>query len=236
MILLELKDVKIRYGKVEAVKGVSLKVLEGETVVVIGANGAGKSTILKGISGLIAISGGEIWYNGNRIDGIPGYQLVKVGISQVPEGRRLFPKMTVMENIKLGAYLRNDKAEIGTDMEKIFEILPILKKRSKQLAGTLSGGEQQMVAMARGLMSRPRLFLLDEPSLGLAPLVVKEIARIIRNIRDRGVTTILVEQNAHLALRLADKGYVLEIGTVVLEGKASELLHNEHVKKAYLGG
>ncbi len=236
MILLELKDVKIRYGKVEAVKGVSLKVLEGETVVVIGANGAGKSTILKGISGLIAISGGEIWYNGNRIDGIPGYQLVKVGISQVPEGRRLFPKMTVMENIKLGAYLRNDKAEIGTDMEKIFEILPILKKRSKQLAGTLSGGEQQMVAIARGLMSRPRLFLLDEPSLGLAPLVVKEIARIIRNIRDRGVTTILVEQNAHLALRLADKGYVLEIGTVVLEGKASELLHNEHVKKAYLGG
>jgi branched-chain amino acid transport system ATP-binding protein len=236
MILLDFKDVKVMYGKVEAVKGASLSIEEREIVVVIGANGAGKSTILRTISGLNVPVSGEIWYTGRRIDGLPVHKITQLGISHVPEGRRLFPRLNVFDNLELGAYLQKDKKEISRNMEEIFTHLPILKQRKKQLAGTLSGGERQMLSIGRALMSRPKLLLLDEPSLGLAPLVVKEIARIIRNINGRGVSIILVEQNAHMALRLANRGYVLETGKIALHGPAQELLHNEHVKKAYLGG
>lgn len=236
MILLDLKNVKVWYGKHEAVKGVCLEVGEGEIVVVIGANGAGKSTILRAISGLNAPVSGEIWYSGRRIDGLPVHHITKLGISHVPEGRRLFPRLNVLDNLKLGAYLQKDKKEISRDMEEIFRRLPILSQRKKQFAGTLSGGEQQMLTIGRALMSKPKVLLLDEPSLGLAPLVVKEIARIIKDINGRGVAIVLVEQNAHMALRLANRGYVLETGKIALHGPAQELLHNEHVKKAYLGG
>jgi len=235
MILLELKDVKVMYGKVEAVKGASLDIAEKEIVVVIGANGAGKSTILRTISGLNVPVSGEIWYSGQRIDGLPVHQITKMGISHVPEGRRLFPRLNVLSNLELGAYLQKDKMEINQSMEEVFTHLTILKERRRQLAGTLSGGEQQMLSIGRALMSRPRLLLLDEPSLGLAPLVVREIARIIKNINGRGVAIVLVEQNAHMALRLANRGYVLETGKIALQGSAQELLHEEHVKKAYLG-
>jgi branched-chain amino acid transport system ATP-binding protein len=235
MILLELKDVKVMYGKVEAVKGASLDIDEREIVVVIGANGAGKSTILRTISGLNIPVSGEIWYGGHRIDGLPVYHITKLGISHVPEGRRLFPRLNVLDNLALGAYLQKDKKEMSRNMEEVFIHLPVLKERKKQLAGTLSGGEQQMLSIGRALMSRPRLLLLDEPSLGLAPLVVREIARIIRDINGRGVAIVLVEQNAHMALRLANRGYVLETGKITLQGPAQELLRNDHVKKAYLG-
>lgn len=236
MILLDLKNVKVMYGKVEAVKQASLDMDEREIVVVIGANGAGKSTILRAISGLNVPVSGEIWYSGRRIDGLPVHHITKLGISHVPEGRRLFPRLNVLDNLKLGAYLQKDKKEISRDMEEIFMHLPILSQRKKQLAGTLSGGEQQMLSIGRALMSKPKVLLLDEPSLGLAPLVVKEIARIIRNINGRGVAIVLVEQNAHMALRLANRGYVLETGKITLHGPSEVLLHNEHVKKAYLGG
>lgn len=236
MILLDFKNVKVMYGKVEAVKGASLDIAEREIVVVIGANGAGKSTILRAISGLNVPVSGEIWYTGHRIDGLPAHQITKLGISHVPEGRRLFPRLNVLNNLELGAYLQKDKKEISRNMEEIFVHLPILRERRRQLAGTLSGGEQQMLSIGRAIMFRPRLLLLDEPSLGLAPLVVKEIARIIREINGRGVAIVLVEQNAHMALRLANRGYVLETGRIALHGPAQELLYNEHVKKAYLGG
>lgn len=234
--MLDLKNVKVMYGKVEAVKQASLDMDEREIVVVIGANGAGKSTILRAISGLNVPVSGEIWYSGRRIDGLPVHHITKLGISHVPEGRRLFPRLNVLDNLKLGAYLQKDKKEISRDMEEIFMHLPILSQRKKQLAGTLSGGEQQMLSIGRALMSKPKVLLLDEPSLGLAPLVVKEIARIIRNINGRGVAIVLVEQNAHMALRLANRGYVLETGKITLHGPSEVLLHNEHVKKAYLGG
>jgi branched-chain amino acid transport system ATP-binding protein len=235
MTLLDLKNVKVFYGKVEAVKGASLDVAEKEIVVVIGANGAGKSTILRTISGLNVPASGEIWHSGQRIDGLPVHQITKLGISHVPEGRRLFPRLNVLHNLELGAYLQKDKTEINQHMEEVFTHLPILRERMGQLAGTLSGGEQQMLSIGRALMSKPRLLLLDEPSLGLAPLVVKEIARIIRDINGRGVAIVLVEQNAHMALRLANRGYVLETGKITLQGPAQELLRNDHVKKAYLG-
>jgi len=234
--LLDFKDVKVMYGKVEAVKGASLNIDEKEIVVVIGANGAGKSTILRTISGLNVPVSGEIWYGGRRIDGFLVHQITKLGISHVPEGRRLFPRLNVLDNLELGAYLQRDKKEISSNLEEVFIHLPVLKERKKQLAGTLSGGEQQMLSIGRALMSRPKLLLLDEPSLGLAPLVVKEIARIIRDINGRGVAIVLVEQNAHMALRLANRGYVLETGKIALHGPAQELLHDEHVKRAYLGG
>jgi branched-chain amino acid transport system ATP-binding protein len=236
MILLDLKDVRVLYGKVEAVKGASLDIAEKEIVVVIGANGAGKTTILRAISGLSTPSTGEIWYEGRRIDGLLPHQIAKLRISHVPEGRRLFPRLNVLDNLELGAYLQKDKREISRVIEEIFVHLPLLQERKKQLAGTLSGGEQQMLSIGRALMSRPKLLLLDEPSLGLAPLVVREIARIIREINGRGVTIVLVEQNAHMALRLANRGYVLETGKIALHGPSEDLLHNEHVKKAYLGG
>jgi len=236
MILLNFQTVRVLYGKVEAVKGASLSIHEKEIVVVIGANGAGKSTILRAISGLTAPASGEIWFSGWRINGLPVHQITQLGISHVPEGRRLFPRMNVLDNLEMGAYLQKDKKEIARNREEVFTHLPILKEKGKQIAGTLSGGQQQMVSIGRALMSKPKLLLLDEPSLGLAPLVVKEIARIVKNINGRGVAIVLVEQNAHMALRLANRGYVLETGKITLEGQASELLCNEHVRRAYLGG
>ena len=236
MTLLDLKKVKINYGKVEAVKGVSLVVDDREIVVIIGANGAGKSTILRSISGLKSPVSGEIWFSGHRIDGLPVDAVTKMGISHAPEGRRLFPRLSVLKNLRLGAYLQKDKNEIHRRLKKVFAQLPALESRKSQLAGTLSGGEQQMLTIGRALMSKPKLFLLDEPSLGLAPLMVREIAKIIADIHDQGVTMVLVEQNAQVALKLADRGYVLETGKVVLEGASKELLENELVKKAYLGG
>lgn len=236
MTLLDLKNIKVNYGKVEAVKGVSLMVHEGEIVVIIGANGAGKTTILRSISGLEVPGSGEIWFSGRRIDGLPVDAVTKMGISHAPEGRRLFPRLTVLKNLRLGAYLEKDKDEIKRNLEKVFARLPVLANRMNQLAGTLSGGEQQMLTIGRALMSKPKLFLLDEPSLGLAPLIVREIGNIIRGIHAQGVTMTLVEQNAQLALGLADRGYVLETGKLVLQGSSEELRRNESVKKAYLGG
>jgi len=236
MILCELKNVKIDYGKVAAVKGVSLNIREDEIIVVIGANGAGKSTILRTISGLKKPISGEIWYSGRRIDGLPVHDVARLGISHVPERRRLFPRLNVMNNLRLGAYLQKDKEGIKRNTEEIFEYFPILRERKAQYAWTLSGGEQQMLTIGRALMSKPRLLLLDEPSLGLAPVVVKGMARIIKLIHGRGIPVILVEQNAQLALRLADRGYVLENGRIKLEGNSEDLLNNELVVKAYLGG
>jgi len=208
----------------------------GAIVTLIGANGAGKSTALRAISGLIAISSGEILLGEKKINGLSPQEIVRSGIAHVPEGRRVFPYMTVKENLKLGAFRRKDKEGIRNDLEGVFEHFPVLRDRRSQSAGSLSGGEQQMLAIGRALMSQPLLLLLDEPSLGLAPLMVKEVGRIIREINQKNVGIILVEQNAQMALRLAHKGYVLETGSVVLQGEASELIDNEHVKKAYLGG
>ncbi len=208
----------------------------GAIVTLIGANGAGKSTALRAISGLIAISSGEILLGEKKIHGLSPQEIVRSGIAHVPEGRRVFPYMTVKENLKLGAFRRKDKEGIRNDLEGVFEHFPVLRDRRSQRAGSLSGGEQQMLAIGRALMSQPLLLLLDEPSLGLAPLMVKEVGRIIREINQKNVGIILVEQNAQMALRLAHKGYVLETGSVVLQGEASELIDNEHVKKAYLGG
>jgi branched-chain amino acid transport system ATP-binding protein len=236
MILCELKDLKICYGKVEAVKGVSLNVSESEIVVIIGANGAGKSTILRTVSGLKRPISGEIWYSGIRIDGLMAHRIAKLGISHVPERRRLFPQLNVMNNLRLGAYLQTDKRRIRRNTEEVFRYFPVLAKRKTQRAGTLSGGEQQMLTIGRALMSNPKLLLLDEPSLGLAPVIVKDMATIIKRIHKKGIPIILVEQNAQLALRLANRGYVLETGKVTLEGNSEELLNNERVIKAYLGG
>ncbi len=236
-MLFSTKSLTVQYGGVKAVTDVSIE-LEEETVgTLIGANGAGKSTILNAISGLLVPTSGEIWFRGERIDGLPSHEIVRRGIVQVPEGRRLFPYMTVLANIKLGAYLRKDKAEIDRDLQKVFTRFPRLKERRKQQAGTLSGGEQQMLATARALLAKPVLLLMDEPSLGLAPIMVQEIAKIVKDINKQDkVGIILVEQNSYMALNLASKAYVLEIGRVALEGKAQDLLNNEHVKKAYLGG
>lgn len=235
-MLLKIKDLRVHYQKVEAVKGVSMEVEEGSIVAFIGANGAGKSTILRTISGLKAPTSGEIWFKDQRIDKKAPQHIVKAGISQCPEGRRVFPYMSVLENLMMGAYTRKDRAGIKNDLENVYRHFPRLKERTKQAAGTLSGGEQQMLAMGRALMAGPKLMLLDEPSLGLSPLLVQEIAKIIREINSDGVSIILVEQNATMALRLAQKGYVLETGRVALEGQAKELLVDQHVKAAYLGG
>ena len=235
-MLLEVKDVHVHYEKVEAVKGVSLVVEQGGISTLIGANGAGKTTVLKAISGLVKLSSGEVWYDGKRIDGKPPQDIVNLGIAHVPEGRRLFGLMTVEHNLRLGAYLEKDKEKIAQSFEKVYAHFPRLKERENQLAKTLSGGEQQMVAMGRALMARPRIIIMDEPSLGLAPILVNEIAHIIKTFKDEGFSVILVEQNASLALNLADRAYVLETGKVALEGKSEELIGNEYVKKAYLGG
>jgi len=235
-MLLEVKDLRIHYGGAEAVQGVSFEVAEGEIVALIGANGAGKTSILRTISGLKRLTSGEIRFLGERIDRKPTAQIVRAGIGHCPEGRHVFMMMSVKENLQVGAHIRKDKAEIDRDMEAMYQSFPILKTRAKQDANTLSGGEQQMLAIARALMSRPKLLLLDEPSLGLSPIVVQEVARIISDIHRSGVSVLLVEQNSVMALNLADRGYVLETGRVTLEGAGKELLHNEAVRKAFLGG
>lgn len=234
--MLKLKEIESYYGQIHALKGVSLEVKEGSICCLIGANGAGKSTTLMSISGIQRITSGDIEFQGKPINGRPPEEIVRRGIVQVPEGRRIFPLLTVQENLTLGAYLRKDKKRINDSLMRVFSLFPILEERRKQVGGTLSGGEQQMLAIARGLMSTPRLLLLDEPSLGLAPLIVEHIMGIIRQIREeQGVTILLVEQNAQAALELADYGYVIETGRVVLEDKARSLLENPKVREAYLG-
>jgi branched-chain amino acid transport system ATP-binding protein len=234
--MLTVDNINVYYGAIHALKGISVKVTEGEIVTLIGANGAGKSTILRTISGLLKPKSGKIDFEGNNIAGAAAQNIVKMGISQVPEGRRVFANMTVLENLELGAFIRKDKKGIQADLENVFIKFPRLAERRSQLAGTLSGGEQQMLAMGRALMSRPRLLLLDEPSMGLAPLLVKEIFAIIQEINAGGTTVLLVEQNAHMALSIAHKAYVLETGRITLSGSAKELAASEEVRKAYLGG
>ena len=232
---LEIKDLHVSYGGIRALKGVDLTVEEGQIVTLIGANGAGKSTTLRAISGLQRPQSGSILYGGEELVGLPAKEIVRRGIIHVPEGRRVFPDMTVAENLKIGAFLRTDKGGIADDMEYVHSLFPRLKERSWQLAGTLSGGEQQMLAVGRALMSRPKVLMMDEPSLGLAPLIVKDIFSIIRRVNADGITVLLIEQNANAALRVADYGYVLETGTIALTGTGEELLRNESVREAYLG-
>ncbi|MBM3544624.1 MAG: ABC transporter ATP-binding protein [Alphaproteobacteria bacterium] len=234
-MLLEINNVHVHYHKVAALKGINIAVPEDGIVTIIGANGAGKSTTLRAISGLAPISKGEILFAGERIDKLAPEKIVARGIAHVPEGRRVFPDLTVEENLRTGAFLRSDKAEIDKDLDEVFHHFPRLKERRRQWARSLSGGEQQMLAIGRALMSRPKMLVLDEPSMGLSPVMVQEMARIIRDIVDRGVSVVLVEQNAELALKLARYAYVLETGSIALEGPAHELHDNEHVKRAYLG-
>ncbi|QDR83062.1 High-affinity branched-chain amino acid transport ATP-binding protein LivF [Sporomusa termitida] len=236
MAMLKIDNINVYYGAIHALKGISVEVNQGEIVTLIGANGAGKSTTLRTISGLLKPKTGQISFEGQNIAGIPAQNIVKMGISQVPEGRRVFAHMSVLENLELGAYLRSDTKEIKADMDNVFARFPRLGERRSQLSGTLSGGEQQMLAMGRALMSRPRILLLDEPSMGLAPLLVKEIFSIIKDINQTGTTILLVEQNAHMALSIAHKAYVLETGRIILSGDAKELAASEEIRKAYLGG
>ena len=236
MAMLDIKDINVYYGAIHAIKGISLEVNEGEIVTLIGANGAGKSTTLRTISGLLKPKTGTINFLGNDIAGMPAHKIVREGISQVPEGRRIFAEMTVMENLELGAFIRSDKEEIEKDFKMVFGRFPRLEERKLQLAGTLSGGEQQMLAMGRALMSRPKLLLLDEPSMGLAPLLIREIFSFIVDINKAGTTVLLVEQNANMALSIANRAYVLETGRITISGDAKELAASEDIRKAYLGG
>ena len=231
--MLKIEDLRVNYGGIEAVKGISLEVPEKEIVTLIGANGAGKSTTLRTIAGLVKPASGRIFFRDEEITALPSDRIVSLGITMVPEGRRVFPDLTVLENLKIGAYLRKDK--LDDDIHWVYDLFPRLKERSWQAAGTLSGGEQQMLAVGRALMSRPKLMMMDEPSLGLAPLVVKGIFEIIREIHNQGVTILLIEQNANMALHTADTAYVLETGRLTMKGTGEELLNNEAVKKAYLG-
>lgn len=233
--MLVIDNIVTHYGPVEALKGVSLEVRQGEIVTLIGANGAGKSTTLRTISGLVRPTAGSIKFEGRELTTMPPERIVAMGIAHVPEGRRVFPMMTVTENLELGAFTRKDGQGIKQDMDRVFALFPRLAERRTQLAGTMSGGEQQMLAIGRALMARPKLLLLDEPSMGLAPLIVEDIFRIIQNVNDEGTTVLLVEQNANLALSVADKGYVLETGRIVLSDTAANLLENEAVREAYLG-
>ena len=234
-MLLELDNVKTYYGNIRALKGISIEVNEGEIVCLIGGNGAGKSTTLMTISGILTPEEGSIIYQGQSIIAMPPENIVQMGICQVPEGRMIFPVLSVMENLDLGAYLRKDKAGVKEDLDRVFELFPVLRERSNQAGGTLSGGEQQMLAIGRALMARPKLLLLDEPSLGLAPILVDAIFEIIQQINKQGTTILLVEQNAQLALQYSHRGYVLETGEIALTDTSAELLKNEEVKKAYLG-
>ena len=231
--LLKIDNLKVNYGGIEAVKGISLAVEEGQIVTLIGANGAGKSSTLRSIAGLVKPAGGEITFKGELLNPLDTTSIVKRGITLVPEGRRIFPDLTVLENLRMGAYLRSD--DLQPDLDWVFSLFPRLKEREWQEGGTLSGGEQQMLAVGRALMSRPTLMMMDEPSLGLAPLIVKEIFRIIREVNSRGVTILLIEQNANMALQVADKAYVLETGRITMQGTGRELLEDERVKEAYLG-
>lgn len=235
-MLLEVRDLNVYYGAIHALQGVTFSVEEGEIIALIGANGAGKSTTLKTISGLLRPRSGDITMRGESLINLPAEEIVRRGVVHVPEGRRIFAPLTVQENLEMGAYTRNDPAEIRQSMERVFKSFPRLKERLTQLGGTLSGGEQQMLAIGRGLMARPRLLLLDEPSMGLAPILVEEIFSIIREINAQGVSILLVEQNALMALSVATRGYVLETGRIVLTGSGEELLHNPQVIEAYLGG
>jgi branched-chain amino acid transport system ATP-binding protein len=233
-MLFEIKNLRVSYEGAEILKSISLEIEQGEIVTLIGSNGAGKTTTLRAISGLKTPAAGEIWFEGRRIEHTSPHDIVKMGISHVPQGRWLFPYMSVLENMKLGAYRRKDKKQVDSDLEELFERFPVLRKRKGQQARTLSGGEQQMLAIARALISRPRLLLMDEPSLGLAPMMVREIGRIVLDINQRGASVLLVEQNAQLALRVAHRGYVLETGSIVLQAEAKDLLRSEQVKRAYL--
>jgi branched-chain amino acid transport system ATP-binding protein len=233
--LLELTDVSVRYGGIEAVRGVSLHVDEGEIVTLIGGNGAGKSTLLRTVSGLKRLFEGDISFRGSRIESLPAHAIVRLGICQAPEGRKIFPRMSVRENLEMGAFARRDGGGLREDFDRVYSLFPVLKDRQRQLGGTLSGGEQQMLAIGRALMSRPQLLMLDEPSLGLAPLLVERIFSLLREIHEQGITILLVEQNAQMALNLANRGYVIESGEIVLEDAAGALLGNDAVRKAYLG-
>ncbi len=236
MALLELRDVHTYYGNIHALKGISLTVEEGEIVTLIGANGAGKSTTLKTISGLLRPRQGEVYFDGARIDGIPAHAIVAKGICQSPEGRRIFPRMTVRENLEMGAFQRDKGAELASDFERVYTLFPRLKERIGQHGGTLSGGEQQMLAIGRALMAKPKVLLLDEPSMGLAPILVEQIFDIVKDINAAGTTILLVEQNALMALGIAKRGYILQTGEIVLEDAADKLIVNTEVQKAYLGG
>ncbi len=234
MSMLEVKDLRVAYGKIEAVKGISFSVGEGEVVCLIGTNGAGKTTTLRTISGLIRPSAGEIWFQGKRIDEVPAHEIVMLGLAHSPEGRRIFPRLSVEENLLLGAFSRSDSG-IKDDLQAAYDLFPILGERAKQPAGTFSGGEQQMLAMGRAMMSRPKLLMLDEPSMGLSPIMMQRIMSTVKTLQSQGTTILLVEQNARAALKLADKGYVLEVGHIVLDGTGRELLVSDEVRKAYLG-
>jgi branched-chain amino acid transport system ATP-binding protein len=235
-MLLEIKDLRVHYGRAEALKGISVVVHEGSIVTLIGANGAGKTTTLRAVSGLKKPSSGEIIFWEKRIDGMPAHYIVKMGIAHIPEGRMVFAPMTVLDNLKMGAHRRKDKGGIAEDLNNIYAHFPILKERLRQLAGSLSGGEQQMLATARALMAKPKLLLMDEPSMGLSPLMVSQVGKIIKDINQDGVSIMLVEQNARMALNLANRAYILELGSIFLEGDAKELADNDNVRKAYLGG
>ena len=235
MSMLEVKDLEVYYGVIQAIKGISLHVEEGEVIALIGANGAGKTTTLQTITGMLNAKAGSIQFEGTELTKIPGHKIVSMGMAHVPEGRRVFAQLSVLENLKLGAYTRKDKTEIEESLKRVYKSFPRLEERKNQLAGTLSGGEQQMLAMGRALMSKPRIVLMDEPSMGLSPIFVEEIFNIIKEISAEGTTVLLVEQNAKKALSIADRAYVLETGKIVLEGNAKDLLNDESIKKAYLG-
>jgi branched-chain amino acid transport system ATP-binding protein len=233
--ILQINNLHVHYGKIHAIHGINIDIFDGEIVAILGPNGAGKTTTLQTISGLLTPSSGEILYDGHKINGLPGHQIVAKGVAQSPEGRMVFPDLTVKENLEMGAYLRNDKEQIEEDFEYMYKLFPKLKERGKQLAGTLSGGEQQMLAIGRSYMSKPKLLLLDEPSLGIAPILVQAIFNAIKEINAQGVAILLVEQNAFAALKLAHRAYVLSTGEIMMSGKASDLIKNEEIQKAYLG-
>ena len=235
MAMLEVKDLNVYYGMIQAIKGISFEVNQGEVIALIGANGAGKTTTLHAVTGLTPVKSGHIFFEGKDITKVPAHKIVSMGMAHVPEGRRVFAQLSVLENLKLGAYTRKDKTEIEESLKRVYKSFPRLEERKNQLAGTLSGGEQQMLTMGRALMSKPRIVLMDEPSMGLSPIFVEEIFNIIKEISAEGTTVLLVEQNAKKALSLADRAYVLETGKIVLEGDAKDLLNDESIKKAYLG-
>ena len=236
MALLEVKNLEVYYGVIQAIKGISFEVNKGEIVTLIGANGAGKTTTMQSVMGLIHARSGEVIYNGQQINGMPAHKIVRLGMTQVPEGRRIFSELTVYENLMMGAYTKSDKAQIKEDLEEIYKMFPRLFERKNQIAGTLSGGEQQMLAMGRAMMSRPDLLMLDEPSMGLSPLLVDQVFEMIKLFHQRGTTILLVEQNANKSLAISDRAYVLENGKIVLSGTGEELLASDEIKKAYLGG
>jgi branched-chain amino acid transport system ATP-binding protein len=235
-MLLQIKDLSVYYEKARALHDVSLDVDEGEIVSIVGANGAGKTTILRTISGLKKPASGEIWFQNKRIDGLPAHAIVNMGISQIPAGRMIFAAMTVEDNLKIGAFLRKDTKQINQDLEATYKLFPILKEKKMQMGGQLSGGQQQMLAVSRALMARPKLLLMDEPSTGLSPILVAEVANIIRDINKEGISILLVEQNCRMALKLAKRAYILEVGTIALQGNGCDLVNNDMVKKCYLGG